>query len=250
MGVLNCTPNSFSDGGEISSRSDFLQKLKSFGNIEAIDLGAESTAPMNGPISWEEEWERLRPYMSVVRDYPGVLSFDTYHAETMDHILRYVTDYKFNQKIFWNDVSGKFDSSVKEFLKLEIDLSYVLCHNLAPTRKLSGKHMNYVDEKLKLEDVADFFAPFAHPQVIFDPCLGFSKTYEQNWEIIDRFDVLQKLAGHDRWLLGFSRKSFLRKKYNLSLDQKDDLDRKHQEVFNQIKFSGELWLRTHRPELL
>jgi len=66
MGVLNCTPNSFSDGGEISSSEDLMAKISSFGHVDALDLGAESTAPMNESISWKTEWERLRTYLPFV----------------------------------------------------------------------------------------------------------------------------------------------------------------------------------------
>lgn len=249
MGVINLTPNSFSDGGEITPES-FLKKIQSFGDIEALDIGAESTAAMNEPVSWEVEWERMLPYLPMVKDFKGVLSFDTYHPETVEEILRYYVNHGWEQEIMWNDVSGKFDGFVRDYLSLSPKFSYVLCHNLAPNRALSGKHMDYVDPELTLEKIRDYLAPFAIPQVIFDPCLGFSKTYEQNWEILNRFGELQEMTGHNRWLLGFSRKSFLRKKFNLTTQEREELDQKHVEVLSRIRMTGEVWVRTHRPELI
>lgn len=244
MGVMNVTPNSFSDGGELSP-DNFLQKLKLMGHLDALDIGAESTAPMNEAISWMNEWQRLLPYMPLLKGLKCVLSFDTYHPETIEEILRYYRDHHFDQKIFWNDVSGKFDDYVKAFLSASPNFSYVFCHNLAPSRDLSGKHMDYVDEVLTFDKLRDFFLPHKSSQVIFDPCLGFSKTYEQNWEILNRFSELQELCQHDRWVLGFSRKSFLRKKYGLTLNDRDELDRVHDEVLAATLMSGEVWVRAH-----
>lgn len=251
MGVMNFTPNSFSDGGELTA-ANFSEKLKSFGNVDAIDIGAESTAPMNEPVPWEEEWERLKPVLPLLKGFKGVLSFDTYHPETMEEILRYYVNHSWDQTLWWNDVSGKMDGFVKDFLELSPTFSYVLCHNLAPNRALTGRHMDYVDPELTLEKVADYLRPFAIPQVIFDPCLCFSKTYEQNWMLLDHFTKLQELTGHNRWLLGFSRKSFLRKKYNLDVSEREKLDQAHVQELKTLRNNShtELWIRTHRPELL
>lgn len=249
MGVMNVTPNSFSDGGELSPEN-FQKKVQQFGQVDALDIGAESTAPMNESISWESEWERLQPYLPLLKGFKGVVSFDTYHPETIEEVLRYYVNNSWNQPIWWNDVSGKMDGFAKDFLELSPHFSYVLCHNLAPNRKLTGRHMDYVDPELTLEKVAEYLRPFSIPQVIFDPCLGFSKTYEQNWMILENFGKLQMMTGHGRWLLGFSRKSFLRKKFNLLVDERDVLDQKHNEVLKGIQTYGEVWIRTHRPELL
>jgi dihydropteroate synthase len=250
MGVLNCTPNSFSDGGELSTLEHFKARIKSFGEVEALDVGAESTAPMNSPIHWEEEWERLKMFLSELRYFPGVISIDTYHPETIQKFMQFYHDKGFQQELFWNDVSGKFDDLVHDFLKSSEKFSYVLCHNLVPTRALTGRHIDYVNKDLSIESLANFFLPHKHPRVIFDPCLGFSKTYEQNWMILERFQELQKIVGHPRWLLGFSRKSFLRKRFGLELSERDKLDEVHVNVLRSLKLSGEVWLRTHRPELV
>lgn len=234
---MNITPDSFSDGGEIDvSRLSF--------SCDAWDVGAESTAPVNSPIDAEEEWKRLEPFLPSLLKIP-VLSLDTYHPETIFKMA------SLRNNLIWNDVSGKFDKDVENFLSLDSSFQYVFCHNLAPSRELSGRHMDYATGTT-LEGLKEFFWGRRHPRVIFDPCLGFSKAYEENWMILENLGKLQKMVGHNRWLVGFSRKSFLRKKFGLELSQREELDRRHLEVLSEVlaEMSGEVWIRTHRPELL
>lgn len=249
MGVMNITPDSFSDGGELSTELAFAQRIEQFARFEAIDLGAESTAPHNQAISYVQEWERIRDVLPLIKNFPGTLSFDTYHPETVEEILRFYQDHHLTQPLMWNDVSGKFDGAVSEFLSFSRHFHYVFCHNRAPSRELTQQHMKYVSEDLQLEN---YFAGHAHPQVIFDPGLGFSKSFEQNWWIMEHMAEIQKSIPHHRWLLGFSRKSFLRKKYNLSLEQKAELDSVHELEWQKLlpQLQGEVWIRTHRPDLI
>lgn len=240
MGVINLTPNSFSDGGELKDSSSLINRLNQFGSVDALDIGAESTAPMNASISSDEEWDRISPFLDWILAQKPLISIDTYHPET---IFKIAALWPKDRPLIWNDVSGKFDHHVERYLRMRSDFHYVFCHNLAPTRELSGRHMDYLSDTL---DLWSYFSPHQHPQVIFDPCLGFSKTYEQNWMILDQFPELQKK--YPRWLLGFSRKSFLRKKFNLEVGDREELDRVHAEIAK--KFGDGVWIRTHRPELL
>ncbi len=237
MGVMNITPDSFSDGGEFD-----LTRLSV--PLDAWDIGAESTAPMNAAITAEDEWARLAPHLPTLLNIP-LLSLDTYHPETIFRMAA------LRKNLIWNDVSGKFDKNVENFLSLDSSFQYVLCHNLAPSRELTSQHMNYV-LGTTLDTLAAFFLKFKHPRVIFDPCLGFSKTYEENWMIMENMGELQKRIGHKRWLVGFSRKSFLRKKFKLELSQREELDQIHVQVLSEVlaEMNGEVWIRTHRPELL
>ena len=253
MGVMNITPNSFSDGGEVLSPENFQKKLSLMGPLHALDIGAESTAPMNDSISWKDEWERWQLILDFLPKLNVTISADTYHPETIHQLIKFWKDQNIQSPLIWNDVSGKFDDAVSDFLKAGDNFQYVLCHNRAPTRELSGKHMDYAKESGDiLEELKTFFSPRINPRVIFDPCLGFSKSYEENWKILDHFSELQKITGHDQWLLGFSRKSFVRKKYNLTMSERDELDRLHGEILDNVlkDATGEIWVRTHRPELV
>jgi dihydropteroate synthase len=245
MGVMNVTPNSFSDGGEFFSPETISSRLQFLSQFDAIDIGAESTAPMNAPLSWQTEWERWQMVLPLLQDLTVTISADTYHPETIFELLKYWQDHKLKSKLIWNDVSGKFDDSVREFLKTGYD--YVFCHNQAPTRELSGRHMDYTCAEI---DLYDYFSGHIHPQVIFDPCLGFSKTYEQNWAILENLGELQQKLQHFHWLIGFSRKSFLRKKF--AVDNIEELDQVHMRELPAIlsPLLGEVWVRTHRPELI
>jgi dihydropteroate synthase len=249
MGVMNLTPNSFSDGGEISS-TNLLDKIQFFNQFDAMDVGAESTAPMNKAITAEEEWERLKDFVHYLPNIKTTLSIDTYHPETAFKLLEI-----YSGEIFWNDVSGKADGYVREFLAKRENCHYIFCHNLAPKREMTIQHMNYLSPSYGedlIEEMVEFFSPHIHPRIIFDPCLGFSKDYEQNWFVLENFSELQRKISHDRWLIGFSRKSFLRKKYQIDLTSRDELDQIYVEELKKILSGprGEIWIRTHRPELL
>lgn len=245
MGVMNVTPNSFSDGGEFFSPEAISQRIQFLDQFEAIDIGAESTAPSTKPITWKEEWERWKMVLPYLKNVTSTVSVDSYHPETIFELLKYWKDHKLKSKFIWNDISGKYDESVLDYLKTGHD--YIYCHNLSPTREQAGQHMKYLSKDV---DLYNFFHLRCNPQVIFDPALGFSKTYEQNWEIIKNFAQIQRAVQHDRWLIGFSRKSFLRQKYNASEIAK--LDELHMSVLQPLlaELTGELWVRTHRPELL
>ena len=245
MGVMNVTPNSFSDGGEFFSSDSILKKLHFLAQFEVIDIGAESTAPMNSSLDWQDEWSRWQMVLPHLKNLNTTISADTYHPETIFELVKFWKDHHLNSKLIWNDVSGKMDDSVRDFLKTGFD--YVLCHNLAPSRELTGKHMDYIHKDLNL---VDYFLPHSHPQILFDPCIGFSKSYDQNCFVLDHFTDLQKQTGHERWVLGFSRKSILQKKFETK--DRDRLDQLHVDEINRIlhRGQGEVWIRTHRPELV
>lgn len=247
MGVINLTPDSFSDGGEVTDFTTFQQRLLVMGQLDALDLGAESTAPINDSISWQQEWSRLLPVLPWLQQIKTTISLDTYHVETIFKFLEH-----WQGPLIWNDVSGVFDDGVRDFLK-NPQHQYVFCHNRVPDRGQSGQHMNFIADQGKiLQELEEFFLPRVHPQVLFDPGLGFAKSYQENWEILDSFPLLQQRVGHPRWLLGFSRKSFLRRKYQLELSQREKLDEVHLQILATLlkQLRGEVWVRTHRPELL
>lgn len=253
MGVLNCTPDSFSDGGEIKTVEDFQYKIDQFRMVDALDLGAESTAPTNNAISTDLEWERLFPFLSYAKNLKYTVSIDTYHPETMLKVAKIWKDEKIQNRLIWNDVSGKYDDAVREYLSMDPNFTYVLCHNLAPSRELTTKHMDYLSTSTQgkfLEELADYFRPHLGPQIIIDPTLGFSKTYEQNWYVLEHFGELQRLLPHKEWLLGFSRKSLLRRKMGVVVmceETKRDLDEFHQRIIEQLRptLVDTVWIRSH-----
>lgn len=258
MGVINITPNSFSGLGETLSPVKVNERIEEFGNIDALDVGAESTAPMNDSIGFKEEWKRLEPFLSTLKSLNIPISIDTYHPETIKQLASIWKDEGIKLPLIWNDVSGKFDQYVGEFLDLNNNFYYVYCHNLAPKRELAGKHMDFISNlegDQYLEELASYFRLFRRERVILDPTLGFSKTYEQNWLVLSKFGELQKRVDHDNWLLGFSRKSFLRKRLGfekITPENREQLDLYHQKILKELipSLKGTVWIRTHRPDLM
>ena len=235
MGVINLTPNSFSDGGEYnqseSFEKHFLYQLKA---ASIIDLGAESTAPFNDPISFAEELNRFEevfyPFLSIHPDPTCTLSIDTYKIPVFKEVASKINKSWPKTKIIFNDVSGCLDDELIELLEDDsLDFSYVYSHNLAPDRGQTSHHMRFcldTDYKNFMEELKDYFKNGLKKlknykkEIIIDPCFGFSKTREQNHYLLSHMnDFLNDLDKEIPLLYGISRKSFLR--FPVDMDMKD-----------------------------
>lgn len=266
MGVLNITPNSFSDGDENLSLLDVenkLNKLISWANI--IDIGAESTAPFNRAIDSSVELKRfdqfLVPILEKMSDPETVVSIDTYKIDVFDFVARKIKDYWPKSDLVFNDVSGKIDDVLMNYLtSSELDFSYVFCHNLCPARDESSNHMNHCEDNLSIEMVKDFFSTGLNKltkskrKIILDPCFGFSKTREQNHMLIKRMPfLLDYFLDHD-FIFGVSKKSFMR--FPKDLDINTDIGRSIVQSTEAIllyklkAYSKRLIIRTHSCESL
>ena len=266
MGVLNITPNSFSDGDENLSLLDVenkLNKLISWANI--IDIGAESTAPFNRAIDSSVELKRfdqfLVPILEKMSDPETVVSIDTYKIDVFDFVARKIKDYWPKSDLVFNDVSGKIDDVLMNYLtSSELDFSYVFCHNLCPTRDESSNHVNHCEDNLSIEMVKDFFSTGLNKltkskrKIILDPCFGFSKTREQNHMLIKRMPfLLDYFLDHD-FIFGVSKKSFMR--FPKDLDINTDIGRSIVQSTEAIllyklkAYSKRLIIRTHSCESL
>lgn len=218
MGVMNVTPNSFSDGGEFNDSSSFKEQIKYLKSYQCkiFDLGAESTAPFNSAVNATTEIERLDPFLSLIKDEEvfssgDTLSFDTYKIETIKYILSSLEKSDFKGNIIWNDVSGVIDDELLALLKTH-DIKYVYSHNLVPGRSKTSDHMKYVQDEL---DLVSYFQKASlifkragvMDRVIFDPCFGFAKSKKQNYELLATMN--DWCLSRFNWLIGVSRKSFL-----------------------------------------
>lgn len=225
MGVMNVTPDSFSDGGTLSN-SNVASKIfsKFIQNFDIVDIGAESTAPFNDPIDAKEELSRLEgfffPLFDRMEDPQVALSIDTYRPEVFFEASLWLRRFWPKCPLIFNDVSGKVDSDLMAILKEDFSFTYVLSHNLCPERDLAGEHMKSVSG-LTGEDFVHSVAAFFHEslekigncgkEIILDPCFGFSKTREQNHSLVAGIAKLADIFSDKRELLvGLSRKSFLR----------------------------------------
>lgn len=207
MGILNVTPDSFSDGGQFTDDQRALDHARSLIDQGAsiIDVGGESTRPGATPLSADDEWARIEPVVRGLVEMGGELvSVDTYHSETARkaaaagvHII--------------NDVTGGSDPAMFATVA-ELGCDYVLQHTRGELTGMDS-HASYddvvgevIDEITATRDRA-LEAGINPAQVILDPGLGFAKLGEDNWALLREIDQLVAL-GH-RVLVGASRKRFI-----------------------------------------
>ncbi|MBN2069295.1 MAG: dihydropteroate synthase [Opitutales bacterium] len=212
VGILNITPDSFSDGARYNDPRQALEQLKLLVEAGAamIDIGAESTRPGAESLGDTEEWARLAPVLNTVipwlnKEAPWIrVSVDTRHASVAKRCLEAGTH-------VINDVSG-LDNAEMRKLAQESQAPFIFMHHLGiPVDK--KRHIPEHEDpihvlKLWAEQKARQFQELNIDtgQAILDPGIGFGKTPEQSLEIVRRFTELKELGMP--LYLGFSRKSF------------------------------------------
>lgn len=207
MGILNTTPDSFSDGGLFNSTEKALARAREMiaEKVDIIDIGGESTRPGAERISDEEERSRTIPTISALAPHHVPISIDTMRASTARAAVA-------AGATMVNDVSGgKADSSMFNTVA-ELGVDYVLMHWRGDSTVMDSlaNYSNVVDEVLleideRVQKAVD--AGISSDRIIIDPGLGFAKNAEQNWEILKQIDKFVA-TGH-RVLVGGSRKRFL-----------------------------------------
>lgn len=201
MGILNVTPDSFSDGGKFQEMDRALFHVEEMiqEGMDIVDIGGESTRPGYQKISAQEEIERVAPVIENVKkrfDIP--VSLDTYRADTAKAGISAGAD-------LINDIWGlKYDDRMAAVIA-EAKVSCCLMHNRDNTvyQSFMTDVINELQESVSLAKEADI----AGDKIILDPGVGFGKTYEQNLEIVRKLDELQ-ILGYPL-LLGCSRKSVI-----------------------------------------
>lgn len=201
MGILNVTPDSFSDGGKYNAIDRALYHVeKMIGEgMDILDIGGESTRPGHIPISDEEEIERISPVINMVKTTFNVpVSLDTYKSGVAKAGIAAGVD-------MINDIWGlRFDSELAEVIA-KADIPCCLMHN-----RKEAVYEHYMEEVLgDLEETLAIAhrAGIADEKIILDPGVGFGKSYENNLEIIGKLELLHSL-GHPL-MLGTSRKSVI-----------------------------------------
>ncbi|AFH49302.1 Dihydropteroate synthase [Ignavibacterium album JCM 16511] len=219
MGILNITPDSFSDGGKFMSINDAVKHaLKMIDDgADIIDIGGESTRPGSEPITAEEEIKRVIPVITeILNKRPEViLSIDTYKSRVAFKAL------EAGVKIV-NDISGfTFDPEIADVCK-EYDATAVLMHIRGTPKTMQ----NLIEYKEVVSDIYDFLkmqTDFALnkgiDKIIIDPGIGFGKTINHNFNIIKRLKDFKSLGFPI--LIGVSRKSFIGKTLNLEVNERD-----------------------------
>jgi dihydropteroate synthase len=207
MGILNVTPDSFSDGGKHPTPDTAIAAgLRMFyAGADIIDVGGESTRPGAEEVSPEEEQRRVLPVVAALVKAGALVSIDTTHAATAAAAL------KAGATII-NDVSGLTVEPEMAELAARTGAPYVLTHRRGDAKTMNSlsDYGNVAEEvAAELVGVRDklYAAGVAPEQIIVDPGLGFSKNDAQNWELLRNMGPLESL-GH-RILVGASRKRFL-----------------------------------------
>lgn len=231
MGVINMTPNSFSDGGQFNSAATFAQRFDQAGSdFDIVDLGAESTAPFNEKVAEDEELNRFKelffPLLNQIPDNSMSISIDTYKVSVFTQVYDEIKNFWPNAQIIFNDVSGKIDEELLSLLDSKRSFSYVYSHNLAPSREETTNHMNFITKENITAHMKDYFQDGLKTltnfdkKILLDPCFGFSKTREQNHKILSELgEVFSNFNDQYKILIGISRKSFLRFPRDLDLNK-------------------------------
>ena len=212
MGVLNITPDSFSDGGDFNTIESALaqaENMVKYG-VDIIDIGGQSTRPGAAEISLGEEIDRVVPVVEMLRKNADIfanipISVDTTRAQVAKAGIEAGAD-------IINDISGAtFDSEMLSTVaKLEVPI--MLMH-LRGTPQTMQKMTDYrhligeIGEFLQSRIAAAVAAGIDKSQIIIDPGIGFAKTYSQNLEILRELQKFRSL--NCPILVGVSRKSFI-----------------------------------------
>lgn len=209
IGIVNVTPDSFSDGGQHFSADEaiaFGRKLIDEG-ADILDVGGESTRPGAEPVDVEEELRRVIPVIAALADEGVTISVDTMHSE----VARAAVE---AGAVIVNDVSGGLADPQMFEVVAELGVDYVLGHwPMGPGGQLSHSVLEYVDVTLEVQEFLweaagrAIRAGIAEDRIIFDPGLGFAKNADHNWALLSE---IERLTGDGiRIVVGASRKRFL-----------------------------------------
>ena len=240
MGILNLTPDSFSDGGKFNNEKSALlhaEKLLKDG-ADFIDIGAQSTRPNAEYLSAEEEIRRIGNVISLIKkEFPeALISIDTFYAE--------VVKFGYNEGMdVVNDISGGyFDENLLPTVA-ETRLPYILMHSNTSYATMHEK-IHYDDITMSVNyyfsEKINQLQKLGIHDIILDPGFGFGKTIEDQYKMIDEIEHI----GFEKFplLIGISRKSFIYKPFGkLPTEINEETQNLHRKVLEK----GAKILRVH-----
>lgn len=201
MGILNVTPDSFSDGGQWTDRDRAIKRVEQMiaEGADIIDVGGESTRPGYTQLSDEEEIWRIEPIITAIKERFDIpVSLDTYKSKVAEAGIAAGAD-------MINDIWGlKYDPDMATVIARN-DVSCCLMHN----RNQADYHNLVEDIKADLKGSLELAenAGIATEKIILDPGVGFGKTYEDNLTVLNTMEQINELGCPV--LLGCSRKSVI-----------------------------------------
>lgn len=212
MGILNVTPDSFSDGGRHDDAEAALAhaRLMIAEGADIIDIGAESTRPGSAPVSQEQEWERLQRIIEPVAALGVPVSIDTYKAETARLACA-------AGAVIINDVWGLQNDPAMPEIAAETGAHVIMMHNRVeaePAADIMADMDRWFERSMDLADRAGI----PREKQILDPGFGFGKTMDQNFLVLNR---LHEFAKHGLPILaGASRKRMIGAVLNVETDER------------------------------
>lgn len=212
MGILNVTPDSFSDGGkfnEIEAAVAQAKKLVEDG-ADIIDIGGESTRPGAEYVTEEEEIKRVVPIIKAIKEQLDVIiSIDTYKSKTAEEAVKAGAD-------IINDIWGaKYDKNIAK-VAAKYNVPIILMHNRQP-KPYENLMKDVVADLQESIDIA-IEAGVKKENIILDPGIGFAKTYEENLIVMNNCEIIKEM-GYPI-LLGTSRKSMIGLTLNLPVNER------------------------------
>ena len=223
MGILNITPDSFSDGGDFFNIDLALKQTEKlvFSGVDILDIGAQSTRPGADEIGAEEEIKRLLPSLIEIRkNFPKlIISIDTYNSKVAFEALKIGANWI-------NDVTGgRKDKFILDVVS-DFDCPYVITHSKGNSKTMDK--LNFYDDLigeiantlLELSDIA-ISKNVNKDNIIWDPGLGFAKNIDQNISILKNLDKLKSFQFP--LLIGASRKRFIGEILNEENPKKRDI---------------------------
>ena len=221
MGILNVTPDSFSDGGKYLEKNNAINHALAMidNGADIIDVGGESTRPFSDPVSLDEEISRVIPVIEGIRKESDVcISIDTTKSEVATAALN-------SGASLINDVSAMEVDPLMVDVALKFDCPIIIMH-MKGTPKSMQDNPQYEslisDIKDYLQERVDFIVSkgINSKKIVIDPGIGFGKTVENNFEIINNLNHFTKMGFPV--MLGASRKSFIG--ISLDLPEEDRLE--------------------------
>ncbi|HSW99877.1 MAG TPA: dihydropteroate synthase [Patescibacteria group bacterium] len=210
VGILNCTPDSFSDGGlYLNPKKALAHAEQLFANgANIVDVGAESTNPKSASITPDEEWARLRPILEgLLPAFSDNISIDTHHPTTLERIVDL-----FGDCFIANDVTGMNDPQMRNTVA-RYKLRCIISH--LPARfgtDIQAAHADATmdDEQEVLQELLSrreqlLALGLSREHIILDPGIGFGKTMALNHTLL----TFARLIPDSKVMIGYSRKRFL-----------------------------------------
>lgn len=240
MGILNLTPDSFSDGGKFNNEKSALLQVEKMlkDGADFIDIGAQSTRPNAEFLSAEEEIRRIGNVISLIKkEFPeALISIDTFYAD--------VVKFGYNEGMdVVNDISGGyFDENLLPTVA-ETRLPYILMHSNTSYATMHEK-IHYEDITMSVNyyfsEKINQLQKLGIHDIILDPGFGFGKTIEDQYKMIDEIEHI----GFEKFplLIGISRKSFIYKPFGkLPTEINEETQNLHRKVLEK----GAKILRVH-----